>query len=89
MAGSGKLELNYFDRALLVTVLGEITDKHAALVEVYGALKGDGILSITEVLPDPHYMTKEKVCSLCQQAGFKETECFDGQLSFTLNFKKP
>lgn len=33
-AGAGKVELNYFDHMLLVTVLGEIPNKHAALVEV-------------------------------------------------------
>jgi ubiquinone/menaquinone biosynthesis C-methylase UbiE len=88
-AGSGKVKQDYFDRALLVTVLGEIPDKHAALVEIYRALKPGAILSVTEVLPDPHYMSQKKVRSLCQQAGFSETECFDRHLAFTINFIKP
>lgn len=88
-AGSGEVNEDYFDRALLVTVLGEIPDKHAALVEIYRALKPGGILSVTEVLPDPHYLSQKKVRSLCQQAGFYETEFFDGRLAFTINFMKP
>jgi len=37
--GMGKPEVDYFDRALLVSVLGEIPDREAALQEIYGALK--------------------------------------------------
>ena len=33
-AGSGEIDKEYFDRALLVTVLGEIHNKHEALVEI-------------------------------------------------------
>ena len=88
-AGSGEVNEDYFDRALLVTVLGEISDKHTALAEIYRALKPGGVLSVTEVLPDPHYLSQKKVRGLCQQAGFNETEFFDGRLAFTINFIKP
>lgn len=50
-----ELEKNVFDRALLVTVLGEISDREAALHQIFAALKPGGLLSITEVIPDPHY----------------------------------
>ncbi len=50
-----ELEKNVFDRALLVTVLGEISDREAALHQMFAALKPGGLLSITEVIPDPHY----------------------------------
>lgn len=88
-AGSNKTDENYFDRALLVTVLGEIPDKHKALAEIYRALKDGGILSVTEVLPDPHYTRLKRVRALCRDAGFKEVEYFDGSLAFTINFMKP
>jgi len=42
--GEGKLGRNQFDRALLVSVLGEIPDREAALREIFGALKPGGIL---------------------------------------------
>jgi len=87
-AGSGKIDKDYFDRALLVTVLGEIPNKHEVLVEIYESLKEDGILSVTEVIPDPHYTTMKKVRTLCHNAGFQEIDSFGNWLAFTINFIK-
>ena len=87
--GEGKLETDYFDRALLVTVLGEIHDKHKALTEIYEALKSNGILSITELIPDPHYTSRSHIRSLCAKAGFKESDSFGNWFCFTINFVKP
>ena len=86
--GSGNIDKDYFDRALLVTVLGEIPNKHEALVEIYDSLKEGGILSVTEVIPDPHYTTIKNVRALCLKAGFKEMNTFGNWLSFTINFIK-
>ena len=41
-AGEGKLGSNAYDRALLVTVLGEIPNKDAAMKEIFDALKHGG-----------------------------------------------
>lgn len=88
-AGSGRLEKDYFDRALLVTVLGEIPNKHEALVEIYQALRQGGILSVTELVPDPHYTSQKKVRALCRDAGFREVEKFGNWFAFSINFMKP
>ncbi|WP_455209229.1 class I SAM-dependent methyltransferase [Kaarinaea lacus] len=88
-AGSGKTDQHYFDRVLLVTVLGEIPNKQQALQEIFRALKKGGVLSITEVIPDPHYMSRGKVRGLCQEAGFAEMGHYGNWLVFTINFKKP
>jgi ubiquinone/menaquinone biosynthesis C-methylase UbiE len=88
-AGSGKTDKEYFDRALLVTVLGEIPDKHEALTEIKRALKPGGIMSITEVIPDPHFTSRKKVRLLCADAGFEEMALFDTTFGFTMNFIKP
>ena len=88
-AGSGAVDHNYFDRALLVTVLGEIPNKHEALVEIYHALKSGGILSVTELIPDPHYLSRRVVRSLCSVAGFREVALFGSWFAFTINFVKP
>ncbi len=88
-AGSGAVGKEYFDRALLVTVLGEISNKHEALLEIYQALKDGGILSITELIPDPHYTCLKKIRALCSEVGFEETEYFGNRAAFTVNFKKP
>ncbi len=87
-AGSGKIDKDYFDRALLVTVLGEIPNKHEALVEIYESLKESGILSVTEVIPDPHYTAIKKVRALCHNVGFQEIDSFGNWLAFTINFIK-
>ena len=88
-AGSGKIDPEYFDRAILVTVLGEISNKHDALTEINQALKPGGLLSITEVLPDPHFTSRKNVRRLCEAAGFEELERFDALLGYTINFIKP
>ncbi|MDZ7260767.1 MAG: class I SAM-dependent methyltransferase [candidate division KSB1 bacterium] len=87
--GQGVLEQNAFDRALLVTVLGEITDQEAALREIYRALKAGGILSVTEVIPDPDYQSRRTVKRLCQAAGFQLDSVHGSWLAFTMNFVKP
>jgi SAM-dependent methyltransferase len=87
--GEGLLEQNTFDRALLVTVLGEISDRKAALSEIYAALKPGGILSVTELIPDPHYQSKSKVLSLAESVGFCLKHQYGGGLAFTMNFEKP
>ena len=48
--GGGKLGRNRFDRSVLVTVLGEVPDREAALAEIFDALKPGGILSVTELI---------------------------------------
>lgn len=88
-AGSGKTDKEYFDRAILVTVLGEIPNKHDALAEVNQALKPGGVISITEVIPDPHFTSRKKVRLLCTEAGFVEMALFDTTFGFTINFVKP
>lgn len=87
--GDGKLGRNQFDRALMVTVLGEIPDREAALKEVFEALKPGGILSVTEIIFDPHFQTRRTVASLAGAAGFHEKAFFGNRVAFTLNLEKP
>lgn len=87
--GEGKLGENQFDVALLVTVLGEIPDRLSALREIFRALRPGGVLSVTEVLPDPHYQSVSRVRELAARAGFRESAMHGGWLSYTLNLSKP
>jgi ubiquinone/menaquinone biosynthesis C-methylase UbiE len=80
---------NEFDRAFLVTVLGEIPDKQSALTEIHRALKSGGVLSITETLPDPHYQNRNKVRRLVEKSGFRFERGFGTWFAFTMNFVKP
>ncbi|MBU4318328.1 MAG: methyltransferase domain-containing protein [Proteobacteria bacterium] len=85
----GKLDRNRFDRALLVTVLGEIPNREEALTEIYFALKPGGILSITELIFDPHFQSRKTVIRLADAAGFQEKAFFGNRIAFTLHFEKP
>lgn len=87
--GENMLPENRFDRAFLVTVLGEIPNRVAGLKEIASSMKPGGVLSITEMMPDPHYQTIESVRSLAHQAGLVETGIFGNRMIFTMNFRKP
>jgi len=87
--GEGKLAQAYYDRAVLVTVLGEIPDQRAALKEIYSALKPGGVLSVTEVIFDPHFQRREPVTRLAQAAGFQEKAFYGRSLAYTMHFEKP
>ena len=78
-----------FDRALLVTVLGEIPDRVAALRVLHRVVRPGGILSVTEFLPDPHYQGRSTVRRLAESTGFVAGRSFGGVLAFTTNFHKP
>jgi ubiquinone/menaquinone biosynthesis C-methylase UbiE len=78
-----------FDVAFLVTTLGEIPDRAAALAQCYRALKPGGVLSITEMFPDPHYQSQATVKRLAEEAGFRLESVQGGCCLFTANFLKP
>ncbi len=88
IAAVGGLEPEGYDRAWLVTVLGEIPNRAAALKNIYRALKPGGTLSVTEILPDPHYQRRETVLSLAQEAGFRPDQYWGTFFWYTQNFSK-
>ncbi|UCE26973.1 MAG: methyltransferase domain-containing protein [Candidatus Coatesbacteria bacterium] len=77
-----------FDRALLVTVLGEVPGRAAALAEIHRSLKPGGVLSVTEMILDPDYLTRRTVMGLAESAGFRLDRAFGTWLAFTMNFVK-
>jgi ubiquinone/menaquinone biosynthesis C-methylase UbiE len=87
--GDKKLEHDKFDRVLLVTVLGEIPNREAALQEIFDALKPGGILSVTETIFDPHFQRCNTVLRLATMAGFRKKGHFGNWATFTLNLEKP
>jgi len=87
--GDGSLPSNHFERAVLVTVLGEIPDREAALAELFSALKAGGILAIVEVIFDPHFQARNKVTSLAISSGFCERAFFGHSLAYVILFEKP
>jgi ubiquinone/menaquinone biosynthesis C-methylase UbiE len=77
-----------FDIIYLCTVLGEIPDRETALQQCHTVLKPDGILSITEIFPDPHFQSRTTVKQLSEAAGFRLTEIHGTWYFFTANFLK-
>ena len=78
-----------FDLVFLVTTLGEIPDRAAAIAQSYKALKPKGILSVTEIFGDPHYQSRSTVKRLAEEAGFQLKAIHGHWWFFTANFVKP
>jgi ubiquinone/menaquinone biosynthesis C-methylase UbiE len=88
-AGEGKLGHNMYDRALLVTVLGEIPDRQTLMKEIHGSLKAGGWLAVTEAIVDPHFQRRSVVVESVESAGFQEKAFFGNKISYTMIFEKP
>jgi ubiquinone/menaquinone biosynthesis C-methylase UbiE len=55
-----------FDVVILATALGEIPNRDAALRRCFNAFKPGGVLSVTEMLPDPHFVSRRTVRRLAE-----------------------
>ena len=78
-----------FDRSFLVTVLGEIPDKRGALAEQARVLRRDGVLAVTEAIPDPDYVRMPVLRRLAEGAGLRPAEHFGNWAQFTQRFARP
>jgi ubiquinone/menaquinone biosynthesis C-methylase UbiE len=78
-----------FDVVILAAVLGEVPDRAAVLAQCYRALKPRGLLSITEMIADPHYQSRATVKRLAENAGFQVQSIQGSWRLFTANFVKP
>jgi ubiquinone/menaquinone biosynthesis C-methylase UbiE len=90
LSDAGKLpfEADSFDVIFLVAVLGEISDQGAFLSEARRVLKSEGILSVSEHLPDPDFSPLAKVKAVIEGEGFKLTRHYGRRWSYTANFSK-
>lgn len=86
--GENKLPLSKFDKALLVATLGEIPNQELALKELYNATKPDGIVSVTELIFDPHFQTRKSLIRVAEKAGFHERDRFGSWFAYTINLAK-
>jgi len=85
-------ELPFSDEALdlvyMVTVLIEIPDIGRALREIRRVLKPDGILAVTEFLPDPDYPRRSTVIKICRSEGFVLDANLGNLWNYTVRFRK-
>jgi ubiquinone/menaquinone biosynthesis C-methylase UbiE len=77
-----------FDLVFLCTALGEIPDRAAALGQCHRALKPGGVLSVTEIIGDPHYQSRSVVRRLAEAAGFRLQSIQGGWWFYTAHFIK-
>lgn len=59
-----------FDRIYMSHVLGEIPNRAAALTEYASTLCGEGILAVTEGLPDPDFIRRTALIREAEASGF-------------------
>ena len=78
-----------FDTVYIALALGEIPKREAALRRCLDVLKPGGVLSITEMLPDPHFVPQKTVRQLAEGLGFRHKATVGSWLSFTATFEKP
>lgn len=87
--GERNLQLSPCDRAVLVTVLGEIPDQEAVFQEIFAVLKPGGILTVTEVIFDPHFQRRETVLKLAKKNGFHEKDFSGNWAAYSMLLEKP
>jgi|SRR5699024_9356110 len=87
--GAGTLQLAPCDRAILVTVLGEISNQQEALKEIFHALKPGGTLTVTEVIFDPHFQKRADVLKLAKDVGFLEKRFLGHWAAYSMILEKP
>lgn len=77
------------DAAFLITVLGEIPDRPAALAELRRVLKPGGKLGFLETLTDPDYVFVDTMKDLCRAFGFDLKDHQSQRLGYTMTFVAP
>jgi ubiquinone/menaquinone biosynthesis C-methylase UbiE len=76
------------DRVIAITCLPEIPEPVKVLREIRRILKPDGLLSLSELAPDPDYPRRKTVKRWASEAGFVLHSEYGNWFVYQLNFKK-
>lgn len=88
-AAAMDLPAESFDVVLVALALGEIPHPDEALRRAFGVLRPGGMLAITELFPDPHFVPRSQVRRLAESAGFRHVATHGRALFFTSTFVRP
>ncbi len=77
-----------FDVVFMVTVLGEVKRQEECLNEILRVLRRGGILSISEHLPDPEFVSIKKLRRMLEEHGFFFLSQFGWRWAYTANFER-
>lgn len=77
-----------FDVVYMVAVFGEVSRPAELIQEIHRILKPDGILSISEHLPDPDFARFSKLSVFVREQGFELDRHAGWSWTYTANFKK-
>ncbi len=75
-----------FDRIYMSHVLGEIPNRVAALAECARVLREDGILAVTEGLPDPDFISRGALIREARANGLGPLMHYGRSLFYTQRF---
>lgn len=78
-----------FDAAYMMMVLGEIPEPEQALRECMRILRPQGVLALSEMLPDPDYASASSRIQLVESTGFRLLDRAGNTFYYTLRFEKP
>jgi ubiquinone/menaquinone biosynthesis C-methylase UbiE len=78
-----------FDVVFMISVLGEVPDRAAAIKEAARVLCPGGHLSSTEAAGDPDRVKRTELDALAALAGLEKGKSWSGLLVKTFNYSKP
>lgn len=76
------------DRVLMIAALPEVPEPVRALREIYRILKPEGLLSLSELFPDPDYPRRKTEKRWAEEAGFELLDEFGNWFVYQLIFAK-
>lgn len=77
-----------FDIVFMVTVLGEVKEQELLVREINRLLRHGGVLSVSEHLPDPDFVSSGKLRRLLENNGFRFRRRFGRSWAYTANYEK-
>jgi ubiquinone/menaquinone biosynthesis C-methylase UbiE len=78
-----------FDIAVLVSVLGEVTNPGACLLAVFDVLRPGATLAIHESVPDPDLIRLDRLLELTQKSCFTLTRRHGPRFNYTALLRRP